>query len=901
MNTMHTMTPQDPQHPQRPQYLLAASCRVAFAALLHDLGKFAERARIDVPADALQAHITQFCPFHSDHPGGKNGYHSHKHAAYTGFALDQIEPMAPELIQGEMSPFVNRAQLQATEGQNIDPDSLINAAAAHHKPETFLQWIIATADRMASGFEREEFEQYNRAKEEDPDAQTGRNYYQARMLSLWEQIWKPSSTTKASLEWRYPLAPMSASALFPAKRQDCEPGDDAKAQAEYRALWQAFLAALQKIPASHRSQWPLWLDHFDTAWLAYTQAIPSATAFGAKPEVSLYDHCKATAALATALWQWHEAHGQTGAEAIARMKDRKDGDEKKFLLIQGDFFGIQDFVFSQGSETQKEAAKLLRGRSFQVSVFTELAALKVLEALSLPSTSQIVNAAGKFLIVAPNTEPVRARIAAVRAELDQWFLQHTLGMAGLGLAVQSASGNDLLQGRFAKLMEALFRSLESVKLRRFDLLGHAGPVLDVTYPHGACVYHGKLPADTDQGSAALSRDQIALGTRLTREERLLVVPESAPVREDGALTALEVPVFGYRVLFTSSEDVSGKFGPWAREGTLLRCWDFSLAQSMGETLWNGYARRNVNAYVPRYTDQDSALSDKYPEREAADDADWHPGMPKTFHHIASEDRLCDNEGRWRGQVALMTLKGDVDNLGSLFQQGLQRPSFAKTAALSRQMNAFFAVWLPAVCATEFPNTYTVFAGGDDFFLIGPWRSTQKLAARMAEQFQIAMARNPRITFSAGMVMNKPGIPIHALAEQAEDALDTAKGNGLADPAQRKNAMVLFGQRVRWPDWPKVQAMQQELDRLSQDYDLSHGYLYSLLRLVDLATDTKNPEQALWRSRFVYRTCRYVTDKLPPTQRALAQRALAEQLGDTGIDQLRGQFRIPLFNHFYSQR
>jgi CRISPR-associated protein Csm1 len=68
--------------------------------------------------------------------------------------------------------------------------------------------------------------------------------------------------------------------------------------------------------------------------------------------------------------------------------------------VQGDFFGIQDFIFAEGGKTQKRAATLLRGRSFYVSLLSELAALKVLEALALPATSQVVNAAGKFLIVA---------------------------------------------------------------------------------------------------------------------------------------------------------------------------------------------------------------------------------------------------------------------------------------------------------------------------------------------------------------------------------------------------------------------------------------------------------------------------------------------------------------------
>ncbi|MBP8054092.1 MAG: type III-A CRISPR-associated protein Cas10/Csm1, partial [Burkholderiaceae bacterium] len=787
--------------------LLAATCRIALAAYLHDLGKFAERARLEVPKDALDAHKTQYCPFHTTDKGGKNGYHSHVHAAYTGLAFDLIEQTAPDLIQGEMHPFVNRAQLQGNPAQTTD--SLINAASAHHKPETFLQWVIATADRVASGFEREAFDAYNAAKDENTETKTGGNHYQARQLSLFEQIHldgKSHKVTARDLEWRYPLKALSPTAIFPQKREQCEPGEDGKAQAEYKALWNDFLAALESIPKSHRSNWPLWLDHFDTAWMTFTHAIPAATAFGTKPEVSLYDHSKTTAALATALWRWHEDAGQTNANAAQQLKDRDDWGVQKLLLIQGDFFGIQDFIFAEGSQTNKAAAKLLRGRSFQVSLFTELAALKVLDALSLPPTSQITNAAGKFLIVAPNTADIRAQLETIRLEINQWFLQHSFGLAGLGLVGKAASCNDFLKGNFKALMESLFAELEKAKLQRFDLTAPANAVFDVSYPHGVCQYNGKLPADRDEGgnkaSAALSRDQIMLGSALTREDRLLIVRDPSALTGN-SLKSLEVPVFGYGVAFTQSEEVTGKFGALAQDGTLTRCWDFSLPGNLTDTLWHGYARRFINAYVPQFTELDLQTQSKYRGIEAdvsADDVRRESG--KTLNHIACEDRQpqsdrVDDAGQWQGQVALLTLKGDVDNLGTIFQQGLQDPTFAKMAALSRQMNAFFAIWLPALCKAEFPNTYTVFAGGDDFFLIGPWHSTQKLAARMAEEFKTYVAHNPGITFSAGMVMTKPGQPIHALATQAEEALSAAKGTD-------KNALVLFNERVRWPDWPQVQ-------------------------------------------------------------------------------------------------
>jgi CRISPR-associated protein Csm1 len=672
---------------------------------------------------------------------------------------------------------------------------------------------------------------------------------------------------------------------------------------------------LKDIPASHRSDWALWLDHFDTAWLTFTQAIPAATAFGTKPEVSLYDHSKTTAALATALWRWHDDAGKTDAAAALQLKNRSDWDESKILLIQGDFFGIQDFIFAEGSQTNKAAAKLLRGRSFQVSLFTELAALKVLDALSLPPTSQITNAAGKFLIVAPNTKAVKQALETVTQEINQWFLSHSFGLAGLGLIGKPASCNDFLKRQhsngqaspFKRLMTGLFADLEKAKLQRFDLTAPGNPVFEVAYPHGVCPYNTRLPADEAQ-SAALSRDQITLGASLTRQDRLLIVRDPQLLGGNG-IKKLEVAVFGYGVAFTPSEDVSGKFGPLVKAGQLLRCWDFSLPENLTDTLWHGYARRFINAYVPRFTALDMQTSGKYGALEGDVDADalrFEIGKTgKTLNHIACEDRTLKNDPNkpdtWQGQAALMTLKGDVDNLGAIFQQGLPEPTFAKMAALSRQMNAFFALWLPAVCAVDFPDTYTVFAGGDDFFLIGPWHSTQQLAARMAAEFKTYVAHNKDITFSAGMVMTKPGLPLHTLAAQAEEALDAAKASSHTDEKQRKNALVLFDERVRWPDWGKVQAAQEQLDRVREAYGLSTGYVYGLLQLITLAADTKNPEHAMWRSRFAYRTRRYVVDKLDPGIRASAQKDLAEQLGEKGIAQLQTQFRIPLFNHFYRQR
>ena len=879
-----------------------ATAKVAFAAYLHDLGKFAERARLEVPDSVLQTHIQMYCPQRFEN--GKALYHTHKHAAYTALAWDLLEQSIPDLAKGEMYPFASR-----NSGED-KTDSLLNASAMHHKPQTFLQWIIATADRVASGFEREEFERYNQAGEENNQQATGKNHYQARLLTLFEQINISGAASNSSLQWCYPLQTLSPDSIFPKLRKEYEPAENERAQKEYHKLWVQFAQqSLSDIPASHRQNWLLWLDHFDTLWQSYTQAIPSATAFGVKPEVSLYDHSKTTAALAAALWRWHEAYGQTDVEAATRLRDRSDWDEQKILLIQGDFFGIQNFIFASGSQTNKRAAKLLRGRSFQVSLFAELAALKILEACQLPPTSQVLNAAGKFMIVAPNTEEVKQALAEVRSEINAWFLQHTFGQVGLGLAMQPASCNDFVdKNRFAKLVKNSFAVLEAAKLQRFDLTGGAPCVLEADYSaYQECQYNRNLPATRLSDGIALadlSQDQITLGSLLTKHNRLMVFNQADSIRNDGNTRKLLLPIFGFHLAFTEAEAISGKFGAEAKSGALLRCWDFSLPQ-IGQPLWHGYARRYINAYVPHFSEGDEWQDGKYGGLADADDvSEVKAGNPKTFNHLACEERHSEDGKNFIGKIAIATLKGDVDNLGTIFQQGLERPTFAKMAALSRQMNHFFSLWLPVYCAEKYPNTYTVFAGGDDFFMIGPWRQTQQLAANLQQHFQDYVTHNPGITFSAGIAVSKPGLPLAKLSAYAEEALEAAKAYQGAEG--NKNAVSLYGETVSWRNWRQIQGAEAQIGRLKEAYGLSTGYVYDMLAFCEMAEKAGNGDIAasMWRSRFAYQTRRYVNLQKNIVGKEAKQNAyaqLTQVFYQDGIEKLGSRYRIPLFNHFYLLR
>ncbi|WFE69475.1 type III-A CRISPR-associated protein Cas10/Csm1 [Thiomicrospira sp. R3] len=873
--------------------LINQTTRLAFAALIHDLGKLTERAKINYPQSEIALAQQLYCPTKKT-----NGYSfpTHKHAAFTALSLEEINPSLPVLKGTDFSPFAH------SESRDAD-DSLINAAAKHHKPDTLLQWIIAKADRVASGFEREQFDAYNLA---DEKTETGKNHYQARLLSLFEliDISQQKDISPAQLQYRIPLQPLTVKSQFPLKRTQCEPADDSQAQQEYAKLWSAFKQALDTIPTATQAQLPLWLEHFDSLLLQYCHAIPSATAFGARPDVSLYDHSKAVTALATALWRYIEETNQhqQAHQALSRF-DKQFDQQPIYTLIQGDFFGIQNFIFNddEAGNSQKHAARLMRGRSFQISLLSELAAVKLLDALELPGTSQIINAAGKFMIIAPNTERTHQTLTKIQQEISTWFLEQTYGQSGIGLVSVNACHEDFLTKStdkntgFSGLLSRLFEQLEIAKYQRYNLTStQQSPVFEdylarVQKAGGVCAINGRYPADgnlQETKLARLTQDQITLGKLLADPSNShLIIYNKPPHKSD-----LKLSMLGYYVRIASADTAHKITNSQAELKDISRMFDIALPPTKDdEPIFKGYAKRFINAYVPLFSHHDLLLKERYSKLDAEEQL-FTQGDSKTLHHLAAEDRQMKADEKWVGISALHTLKGDIDNLGLIFQQGLTTPSsahsrqhqrsitFAKMASLSRQLNQFFTVYLPWLCQNRFPNSYTVFAGGDDFFLIGPWKKQLELAKTLREDFANFTAQNPQLSFSAGLSLTKAKLPIRQMAKFAEESLEQAKQHENSITKQTKNAISLFNTPFNWDELNQIYAAYNALLDLQFDHNqlLSTGYIYGLLELCDMGYRAKNPSSKpnprdfSWRSKLVYRTQRLIKDKTE-------KQAVADQL------------------------
>lgn len=704
------------------------------------------------------------------------------------------------------------------------------------------------------------------------------------------------STIKSSNKFAYQQCELTPKALFPVSSSS-----STSEKTKNKKLFEAFLAGFAQIPKSHQANLPLWFDHFDSLVSCFTSLIA-----GSEESTPLYEEMKATAALAVAI-----QHLPIQSET-----------ENEIIVIQGDLFGIQDFIFTSGEATQKRSSKLLRGRSFYVSLLTECASLKVLETLQLPASSQVMNAAGKFQIIAPYTPDTVGKIQQLQhEEFDTWFKTQTFGVSGIGVVPVVASRKDFNTkdapldepSPYKKLTKKLFAELEKIKLQRFDLC--STPVEQAVFStynihddKGVCAINRYVPAtcqldgetldDEKIWVSDLSYDQISIGRYLTHSQpykRFMIATQKFTTG------GLKIPIFGYHIVFTRDQEESGKFGRQVEEGIVRRFYDYALPATCDTPIWNGYARRYINGYIPRYEKKldDGRYEDRVEEQLASGDA-------KRFDHLACDAMVYDQEnGEFIGVPALMTVKGDVDNLGTIFQNGLKNANLAKTMALSRYMNAFFAVYLPAFCAENFPNTYTVFAGGDDFFLIGPWRSQLDLMNQMWQKFAQYVAHNEEIHFSVGTYVAKAGIPVKRLADQAEHALEEAKA--YSKDGKEKNAVNCFGASVNWEQFHVLYDNITSLSEMREKYKLSTAYIYSLIELIEMAERAvREPRAAIWHSYFYYRTMRFVVDKLKlhgDAHRAERERIMKElaTMIAHNIKEYKSAYKIALFSFLYQFR
>jgi len=262
---------------------------------------------------------------------------------------------------------------------------------------------------------------------------------------------------------------------------------------------------------------------------------------------------------------------------------------------------------------------------------------------------------------------------------------------------------------------------------------------------------------------------------------------------------------------------------------------------------------------------------------------FHPR--RLARHIPRDERgdpveFVDLAARSRGAPMLGVLKADADSLGRAVAETLSGGNGGAVALrrLSRALDGFFGEKLqaqmdaPASSGPSGPSgrwdaIYTVFAGGDDMLLVGPWDLMLDFAGHMRQLFDSEFGGEaPQrvcphpLTISAGVAIVKPRYPVHLAAHQAEELLEHAKTASAGPGAEPKDQCAALGQVWKWRDHGAIIAAGRRLADWVQDGIVQRGWLHTLLELALLRRGQGGAEYervppAVATSRLAYHVAR----------------------------------------------
>lgn len=792
------------------------------AALLHDIGKFYQRA--DLHGVKSSEQIDAFHKkLESSILPSFEGRYTHKHALWTAQFFEDFK----FIFEENSNAFGNNIQ---------ERKKIVRWSAAHHNPNPASQeeLLVQLADHLASGIDRttpiglmDDQAEYDYEK-----SNTWDKFKEVRMNSIFENLLKPKEN---SISYHFPVKPISLSKDFFPKNSFSTSG-----QTEYQSLWESFTQELYQIPLDDSRQ---LADSLLYLLEKYTVTIPSSTQH--LPDVSLYDHLRSTAAFSICL---HD-YTQENTKKISELGP----EEPLFLLIGGDISGIQNYIYDI---VGKGAAKNLKGRSFYLQLMVDSIVDYVLSKLNLYPANIVYSSGGGFYILAPNTEYTRATIPKLMEEIRLKILEEHGTSLYIAMSTQTIQKKQVFSGKINDIWIELTKKLSEMKLNRFanfistpsgyqyffepsDVGGKIER--DAITGEEFKIGEKKYPfADIEDGIDLKIKkntfEQIRLG-KILRDKILyqIVTPKPIPYWEndyrflgektDRFFNPLGLPRYYYFLSKEDLDDLKSKLKGSVDDAIILKVNDtrFLDLQIQG--------KRNVNGFT-FYGGND---------------------LPRQDEKALYYDQLAG--GNEVSLKRLGILRMDVDSLGLIFKEGFAdgNRTFSRYSSLSRSLDYFFKGYINTIWRHEDDfrdNTLILYAGGDDLFIIGKWDVTIRLAKKIKEDFGQWTCQNSALGISGGMAIVTSKFPIAKAAKLSEQEEKMAKNHVYGEEGIfEKKSFSFLNKPLSWEfDFPEIESLKDQLVRLIEtEKVLSKSFLGKVASYHELKTEqelkSQNPS---WR-------------------------------------------------------
>ena len=415
--------------------------KIAIAALLHDIGKFKQRAYEGNEAFILPESKKmdgQILP-HS-----KDGRYTHRHALWTyDFFINDFK----NITKSSDNKYA----------MSLKIEELAKLSAFHHNPATEEQRIIEQADKKSAGCDRFEQEEYKQGE-----------YLRKPLSSILERTKLSHSESENAVksEYAYELKRLNSEDSFvPKKNVELKTED-------YRRLYNGFLIDLKESIDDIRNDEQL-IRKLKDLMLEYTYCVPSATN-DYLCDISLYDHSVTTMSIAIAL--------------LCNPKK-----ETNFRICAFGISGIQSFIFQSKDESFRNAAKIFRGRSFIVSFLSSAFQKYLCDELDLIPFLDLMDVGGNITLILPNISGYKEKLKTAQEKIETFLLEKYHGTLAIVMDYSLVRATeDFGNKKFLSLRKEIGKKLSEQKCQKFKYaLQKINPVFDDEMNGKLCPACGK--------------------------------------------------------------------------------------------------------------------------------------------------------------------------------------------------------------------------------------------------------------------------------------------------------------------------------------------------------------------------------------------------------------------------
>ena len=788
--------------------------KVYLAALLHDIGKFYQRA--DKPFSDEKNCLSSESQKIADHlcPLKENGSFGYQHTVWTHqFLLDneQLMKSIPDLVDNVFD--------------NGKEDSIFQLASYHHKPATGLQALISMADWWSAGIDRRE----NNLEKEDGEtngiAWGKQRYKKIPLYSVFNKIFDADHHSAFGLR----ALSIDENGFFPTEITKAEDGND---ESKYALLWQKFEDEFKELPTDTFGG---FAESLISLLRKYTWCIPSNTTD--MSNVSLFDHLKTTAAFADCLYVYKTENPNDFTFDNKRLS-LKEG-IKPVILLGGDLSGIQKFIYNIAS---RKAAVSLKGRSFYLQLLIDSVIQRIISHPDIQATLAhvVYSSGGKFYMILPNTEKVLSAIQSLKIEYEEKLWEEHHGQLLLNLDyvpfAYSTQNKDLLfdsaekEKSIGKLWQTLAEKLTTQKNQKFKSL-----------------LTNKYNELFDEGQKVSEKAKVCAVTGIESDDCIPIDPKEAEKEKTYVLPVVKKQ---------------------SELGNTLKDADFVITYTGDDE--NEYLTNRSKCHITCVGVSNYLFDQKELIDDEADFRKITSADVCRVKRINETKFLVPLKGKWCGygfqfyggnkqaQIVdkkrnktfeeladgtyLGVLRMDVDNLGSIFIKGLpeEDKSFSAYSTLSFMLDYFFSGFLNTIREKdEFKNDVNIlYSGGDDVFAVGKWNKLIDFAEAIRKNFKKFVGRDD-ISISGGIAMVGDKFPIAKAAEMAGDAEDAAKKYNYG----KKNAFNMFGESVSWDgEYDYVKSYKEQFVTLIDKCGLSRAILHKIMTYAAIVKENKTIEE-----------------------------------------------------------